>query len=73
MESCTFVNFIEMLKPWLDRDYIRKGYVGADGLFRLFFADGGEKAYRIDNCSEKQLKDVFKRMADRGIPLEMEA
>jgi len=70
MESCTFIDFLEMLKPWLDRDYIRKGYLDGSGDFRLFFTDGGEKAYRIDDCSEARLKEVFQMRGDRGIPVE---
>jgi hypothetical protein len=59
-----------MLEPWLDRDYIRKGYLDSSGNFRLFFTDGGEKAYRIDDCSEARLKEVFQMLGDRGIPVE---
>ena len=70
MESCTLIDFLEMLKPWLDRDYIRKGYFDNSGNFRLFFTDGGEKVYRIDDCSEAGLKEVLQMLGDRGIPVE---
>ena len=70
METCNFNDFIQVLKPWLDSDYIRKGYIDNDGTFRLFFADGGERIYRIDDCTEARLKEVFQTMLEKGIPLE---
>ena len=72
METCSFINFIQVLKPWLDNDYIRKGYLDKKGNFRLFFADGGEKVYRIDDCSEVRLKEIFEMMIEKGIPVEKE-
>jgi hypothetical protein len=70
MQTCTFIDFIQVLKPWLDSDYIRKGYLDKKGYFRLFFADGGEKVYHIDDCSEARLKEVFEMMIKNGIPVE---
>ena len=70
METCSFIDFMQVLKPWLDSDYIRKGYLDDKGNFRLFFTDGGEKAYRIDDCSEDRLKEVFEMMIEKGIPVE---
>ena len=70
METCSFIDFIQVLKPWLDSDYIRKGYLDKEGKFRLFFTDGGEKVYRIDDCSEARLKEVFEMMIKKGIPVE---
>ena len=70
MQTCSFIDFIQILKPWLDDDYIRKGYLDKDGKFILFFTDGGEKAYSIDDCSESRLKEVFEMMVQKGIPVE---
>ena len=70
MQTCSFIDFIQVLKPWLDGDYIRTGYLDKDGKFILFFADGGEKAYSIDDCSESRLKEVFEMMVQKGIPVE---
>ena len=70
METCRFIDFMKVLKPWLDDDHIRKGYLDQKGNFRLFFADGGEVAYRIDDCSEAQLKEAFELMIEKGIPVE---
>jgi len=70
MKACTFVDFIKMLEPWLDRDYIRKGYLDTKGTFRIFFTDGGAKAYRIDDCTEARLAEVLEMMMAQGIPVE---
>ena len=37
METCSFIDFIKILTPWLDSDYIRKGYLDKKGNFKLFF------------------------------------
>jgi len=73
METCSFIDFVQVLKPWLDGDYIRKGYLSKEGTFRFFFSDGGEKAYRVDDCSESRLKEVYELMIAKGIPVEKEA
>ena len=70
MQTCSFIDFMQVLKPWLDSDYIRKGYLDDKGNFRLFFTDGGEKNYRIDDCSEDRLKEAFEMMLEKGIPVE---
>jgi hypothetical protein len=70
METCSFIDFIQILTPWLDSDYIRKGYLDKEGNFKLFFADGGQKVYRIDDCSEDRLKEVLEMIVKKGIPIE---
>ena len=70
MKTCTFVDFLNMIEPWLDRDYIRKGYLDKNGTFRIFFTDGGEKVYQIDDCTEARLAEVFGAMVEKGIPVE---
>ena len=70
METCRFIDFMKVLKPRLYDDHIRKGFLDLKGNFRLFFADGGEVAYRIDDCSEAHLKEVFELMIEKGIPVE---
>jgi hypothetical protein len=72
MESCSFIDFLEVMKPWLDSDYIRKGFLASNGNFTLFFSDGGEKSYRIDDCSEDRIKAVFDMLVKKGIPVEKE-
>jgi hypothetical protein len=71
METCRFIDFIEVLKPWLNRDYVRKGHLDGRGNFTLFFADGGEKAYRVDDCSQSRVTEVIEMLRERGIPVEL--
>ena len=70
MQTCAFIDFVQTLKPWLDRDYIRKGYLEKNGVFTLYFTDGGQKVYHIDDCSKSRLKEVFEMMVEKGIPVE---
>ena len=70
MKACKMVEFIKMIEPWIDRDYIRKGYLDKKGTFRIFFTDGGEKIYRIDDCTEARLAEVLEMMLAQGIPVE---
>ena len=70
MESCSFSHFMHVLKPWLNRDYIRKAYVDAKGDLRLMFVDGGEKMFQIDDCSQSQLKDILQDLNKSGVPVE---
>jgi hypothetical protein len=70
METCSFSDFMQMLKPWLNRDYVRKAYLDADGNFRLMFVDGGENAYRIDDCTQAQLADALRLLQENNIPVE---
>lgn len=70
METCTFFDFMEILKPWIDRDYIRKGFLGTDGTFRIYFTDGGEKTYQVADCSADRLLKTFDLLAAAGIPVE---
>jgi hypothetical protein len=73
MSTCTFFDFLEVLKPWIDRDYIRKGFLGKDGTFRIYFVDGGQKSYRINDCSAERIQETFDLMAAAGIPVEKSA
>jgi len=70
MEACSFNNFMEVFEPWLNRDYIRKAYLDAKGDLRLMFVDGGEKVFRIDDCSQKQLNDILQKLIKKSVPVE---
>lgn len=67
MESCQFNDFLKVLEPWLDRDYIRKVSLTGKDHMVLFFTDGGQKAYRIDDCTKDQLKEILDDIENRGI------
>lgn len=70
METCGFSDFMKVLGPWLNRDYVRKAFLDAAGNFRLMFVDGGEKVYRIDDCSQTQVNDVLKLLLKNGVAVE---
>ena len=70
MQTCSMMDFIQVLKPWLDRDYIRKGYLDSKGNFRLFFTDGNQsETARILGVSRVT---IWKRIKKYGIDLEAE-
>jgi len=70
MEACKFIDFINVLKPWLNDDYIRRAGLDEDGNFRLQFVDGGAKLYRVDDCTGDQVKDVVAMLLENGIAVE---
>jgi hypothetical protein len=69
MKSCHFSNFIQTLKPWLNDDYIKSAFWDTQGNFRLQYVDGGEKVYRINDCSQAQLDDVLQMLKSGGVNL----
>ena len=71
METCKFKDFMKVLEPWLDRDYIRKVFLAKQDHLVLFFTDGGQKDYLIDDCSKAQLKEILNDIQKRGITVEM--
>lgn len=70
MGTCKIKDFLSVLEPWLDRDFIRKVYLTDQDHLVLFFADGGQKAYYIDDCTKSQLNHILSDIQKRGIPVE---
>ena len=70
METCSFVQFMHTLKPWLNRDYIRKAFIDARGDLRLMFVDGGERVFRIEDCSRNNLSGILQELNGKGVPVE---
>ena len=48
MDTCTFIDFMQALKPWLNRDYIQQARFDDKGNFSLMLVDGGQKIYQVD-------------------------
>jgi hypothetical protein len=71
MESCKMNDFLEVLEPWLDRDYIRKAYLTDQDHLVFFFTDGGQKVYHIDDCTRAQLHHIVADIRKKGVPVEM--
>ena len=70
MEACRFNDFLEVLEPWLDRDYIHKVYLTEQDHLVFFFTDGGQKVYCIDDCTKAQLESILVDIRKRGIAVE---
>ena len=69
MNTCTFIDFMQALKPWLNDDYIRQARFDDKGNFTLMLVDGGQKVYHVDDCTAAQLKDLVELMKKNGVPV----
>ena len=67
MNTCKFNDFIQMLKPWLNDDYVREVGLGIEGKVTLWFTDGGYQTYQIDDCSSMQLENAIAQIKKHGI------
>ncbi len=70
METCRLKDFLKVMEPWLDRDYIGKVFLDGQDHLVLSFTDGGQKSYHIDDCTRTQLKDLIDNIQRRGISVE---
>ncbi len=69
MKTCTFIDFVAALKPWLNDDYIQQARFDDTGKFTLTFVDGGQKVYRVDDCTAGQIKDAVELIKKNGVPV----
>ena len=69
MHTCTFIDFMQALEPWLNDDYVRQAGFDDKGNFTLMFVDGGQKVYHVDDCTAAQLKDAVELMKKNGVPV----
>ena len=69
MKTCTFINFMQALEPWLNDDYIQQARLDDKGNFTLTLVDGGQKVYHVDDCTAAQLKGVVELMKKNGVPV----
>jgi hypothetical protein len=67
MNTCTFIDFMQTLKPWLNDDYIQTARFDDKGNFTLMFVDGGQKVYQVDDCTADQLKDAVELLKKNGV------
>jgi hypothetical protein len=61
---------MQELKPWLDKNHIRKALLDEKGHFVVHFVDGMKNVYHVDDCNEAQIKDVLKNLKAKGIVVE---
>ena len=59
------------LKPWLDKDHIRRAELDDKGHFVVHFMDGMKNVYHIDDCNAAQVKGVLKEMKAKGIAVDI--
>lgn len=67
MKTCSLIDFLEELKPWLDKDHIRKAEIDEKGHFILHFLDGMKNVYNIDDCNREQINKILKDLKGKGI------
>lgn len=70
MKQCSLHDFMEELKPWLDRDHIRSAELSDGGRFTLYFLDGMKNVYLIDDCNEEQIRAVVGTLRKKGIAVQ---
>ena len=69
MNTCTFIDFMQALKPWLNDDYIRKARFDENGNFTIVFVDGGQKVFQVDDCTAAQIEAAVELMKNNGVPV----
>lgn len=67
MNTCTLIDFIQVLKPWLNDSYVHQARLDEHRNLTLRFVDGGQKVYHIDDCSTAQLDDIIALMKNNGV------
>ena len=67
MNTCTFTDFMQALKPWLNRDYIQQARFDDKGNFTLMLVDGGQKVYHVDDCTIIQIEEAVAMLEKNGV------
>lgn len=67
MKTCSLNDFIAEMKPWLDKDHIRKAEIDQQGHFILHFLDGVKNVYEIDDCNGEQINKILNDLKAKGI------
>ncbi len=70
MKSCSLNDFMEEIKPWLDRDHIRRAEVDEQGRVILHFLDGMKNVYLVDDCNRAQVGKVLDELRRKGIEVQ---
>lgn len=69
MKQCSLHDFMEELKPWLDKSHIRSAELSGGDQLTIYFLDGMKNVYRIDDCNAKQIQEVVSDLKKKGIPV----
>jgi hypothetical protein len=70
LKTCSLSEFIQAMDPWLSKDYIHKVCLDAHAQLTRVYTDGGSTTYRIDDCTESQLKGILERLKKKGVEIE---
>jgi hypothetical protein len=69
MKTCSLDFFLEAVKPWIDKDYIRSAHLDPEGNFVLNFSDGVRNVYRIEDCNRDRLEKILADLKAKGIAI----
>ncbi len=69
MKACSLTEFMQELKPWLDKDHIKSASLDQNGHMTLFFMDGMKNVYDITDCNREQITAALKDLKKQGIPV----
>jgi hypothetical protein len=67
MNTCTFVNFMQALKPWLKDDKILQASFDGNGKFTVVFVDGAKNLYHVNDCTSEQLEEAVELLRKHGV------
>ncbi|MEJ2032426.1 MAG: hypothetical protein P8Y63_05195 [Deltaproteobacteria bacterium] len=70
MRTCSLNDFMDELKPWLDRDHIQSAELDEHNHLILHFMDGMKNVYEISDCDMYEVKDVLNGLKNKGIPVK---
>jgi beta-lactam-binding protein with PASTA domain len=73
MTSCAFIDFIQVLKPWLNDNYIKQAQITAEGKFTILFVDGGQQEYQVTDCSASDLEEAIQLLSSNGVHITKES
>ncbi len=72
MKQCSLQDFMEELKPWLDKNHVRSAELSGGDRLTIHFLDGMKNVYQIDDCNAKQIGAVVSDLRKNGIAVKEE-
>ncbi len=70
MKQCSLNDFMEELKPWLDKNHILCAELSGGDRLTIYFLDGMKNVYQIDDCNGKQILAVVSDLRKKGITVK---
>ena len=67
INTCTFTDFMQTLKPWLKWYKIKQASFDGNGKFTVEFADGAKNLYHVDDCTSLQLEEAIELLKEHGV------